>query len=122
MAFSEGLQTISGTAAADLSARQYRCLKMNSSEQYAVAGDAGEVDGISQNDPDAQGKAVTVGIAGISKLEAGGTVVPENYISSDSVGRGVAGVSGEYIVGRAITGGTVGSIISVAILKQRRRL
>lgn len=122
MAFSEGLKTISGEAAADLSAKQYRFVKMDTAGQYNVAGDGGEIDGISQNDPDAQGKALTVGTDGISKLEAGGTVAIGDYISSDSVGRGVVAASADFIGGQAKTAATVGAYFACEIRKDFGRL
>lgn len=122
MAFSEKLVTISGQAAADLSARQYRFVKQNSAGQYAVATAGAEVDGITQNDPAAQGRALTVGVGGISKLELGGTVDEGQYVAAGSNGVGVAAASADFVGAKARTSGVSGDFIAVEIMTQWGRL
>jgi hypothetical protein len=128
MAFSEGLQAISGEAAADLTGKQYRFVVVvpgssdNLKEQYNVSGDAGEIHGVSMNAPAAQGRALTVAKRGRCPLEAGGTVNVGDLISSDSVGRGVAAVSGEIVGGRAVTGAAVGEYFTIELQLEGGRL
>jgi hypothetical protein len=91
--------------AADYSASQYRFMRVNSSGQWARAGDGEDADAVLQNDPDAANKAGSGALPGcVTKIESGGTITAGGLVASDSVGRAVDVVSGDYILGRAVEG------------------
>ncbi len=118
MAFEEILQKITVPAAADLSAKQYFFGAIDSSGEFAVAGAGAQVDGVIQNEPDAQGKATTVGISGVSKVLAGGTVAAGELVASDSAGEAVAAATGDNIAGVAMASAVDGDIMSVLLKTQ----
>lgn len=93
--------------AADYSASQYRFVKVNSSGQWVRVGDGEHADAVLQDDPDSAGDPGAAALAGsVTKIEAGGTVTAGGLIASDSSGRAVDIVSGDYVLGRAVSGAT----------------
>lgn len=81
-------------AAADLSAKQYFAVKVDSNGAAAVAG-AGELAcGILQNAPASAAIAV-VRVSGISKMIGGGTVAKGSAVAADSSGKGKVAVAGK---------------------------
>lgn len=116
MALEQNLVCISRVAGADLSAAQYKFVESNTAGTVTVANAAGEkVLGVVQNDP-TSGQVAAVAYQGVSKVVAGGTVAIDADIATDASGRAVAATTGNKIVGRAISGGSVGEIISVLLL------
>lgn len=106
-------------AGADLSAKQYNFVKLNSSGQaIAVAAATDLPIGILQNAP-TSGQEAEVLIAGGSKLVLGGTVAAAGVVSTSAAGAGVAIVHGtdstKYALGQAITGGASGEIVTVVV-------
>ena len=114
MATKESLKTISLQSAADFSTTgQYRFGTVNSSGQVALTGAAARVDGVVLGNPDAAGKAVAVGVSGVSLLELGGTVAAGGDIQSGADGVGVSGSTNASVV--ALEAGVSGDIISVLL-------
>ncbi len=125
MAFQGVLVSIPGaTAAADLSAKQFYCVKKNATNlQYALCSADGEVfDGVLQNDPDAADKTATVAMFGVSRvvtdeaLTAGdlwGTSADgqAKIIESSNTGADV----GDFVMGRVIKGAAAGARATVTI-------
>ena len=109
-------------AASNLAAKQYFCVKINSSGQVALCDTDGEVvDGILQNKP-GSGVAAAVRMAGVSKLEAGETLAAGDLWGTDSSGKAkkieatVTGADvGDFFGGRVIEGGDSGEVITVTI-------
>lgn len=80
-------------AAADLSAKQFYAVKVDSNGAAAVAG-AGEFSvGIVQNDP-TSGKAATVRVGGISKATAGDTINKGDLVAANASGKLVVATKG----------------------------
>lgn len=114
-------------AGADLSAKQYCIVKLNSSRALVLAG-AGDKGHVLQDNP-TSGRYGTFGLVGITKVVAGGTVAADDYISSDASGHAVAattaviptggsysaGTAGTHIVGQALKAGVSGDIIEMLI-------
>jgi hypothetical protein len=120
MAFeiSQGVK-ITLVAAADLSAKQYYFVKLNSSGEAALCAAATDKPvGILQNAPTA-GQECEVLVSGGSKVVAGGTLDEGNSIGTDSAGKAVAYAQGtdttKYIVGMALTPGVATNITTVLI-------
>lgn len=113
-----GATTHSLPVNADLSASQYCFVKVNSSSQWALVGDGEDANGVLQDDPAASGRPGSVALTGnVTKVKAGGTVTAGNVVSSDSTGRAVNSASGDYILGRAVTGTTTANEIVEIILE-----
>ena len=80
-------------AGADLSAKQFYAVKLDSNGAAVVAGDGEDAVGILQNKP-ASGQAATVRVVGISKFVAGGAISLPNRVASDANGKAKAAVAG----------------------------
>lgn len=120
MAIEESLITISVPAGADLSAKQFTFVKVNSSGQAVAAATAGEyVLGILQNKPSAAGRIASVGILGVSKVVLDETVTPDDKIMTSADGQAAVGAAaaapGNFITGQALIGGAAGEIGSVIL-------
>lgn len=102
--------------------KQFRFVKVVSSGTVGLCSTAShEIPiGVMQNKPQNVGDATTVGISGISMVEAGGTIAAGAGVKVDSTGRPVTWVGGtddqDLRVGVAILGGAVGQLISVLLL------
>lgn len=113
----DGSQT---TAAADLSAKQFYCVKLTTTGRAVnLASTGGEqVYGVLQNKP-TSGQAADVGILGISKAIAGNTVTAADQLMTDTSGRLITATSTNHRVAVALEAATAtGQIITVAILPQ----
>lgn len=122
---------ISLAAGADLSTKQFRAVKVNSSGKAVVAGAGEFAIGILQNKP-ASGQAATIVYSGVSKGILGGSVTAGATVAADSNGAFVdateaktntsdAGAAsdpliGSNIIGVALAGGVSGDIVPVLIL------
>ncbi len=120
MATEGALQYLPGVkASADLSAKQFRCMKVSGNGTVTVAAAiTDKVVGILQDAP-ASGVAASVAIGGRSKAVAGGNVTAGDVLGTDDAGRVVTIAPGtdttQYIIGRALTGGAVNEVISVLV-------
>lgn len=106
-------------AGADLSAEQYKFVKLNSSGQAVVcAAITDRPIGILQNAP-TSGQEAEVLVVGGSKLKAGGSITEGAMLGITSAGLGKAIVAGtdttQYTLGTALTEGASGEIITVVI-------
>ena len=114
MATQSPLLPISVFAGADLSAQQYRCVKLNTSTGKAVVAGAGEaILGVLQQ-PRVADQEVTVEVAGTTKVVAGNTVTPGIQLEVGTDGR-VIPLNTGILVGYAITGGSANQIIEMLI-------
>lgn len=106
--------SITLAAAADLSAKQFTVIKLDSNGAAASAG-AGEAGiGILQNNP-GSGQAATVQIDGISKAKAGGTISAGAALAANASGLLVAATTGNYIVGFAKAAAASGDVFPVVL-------
>lgn len=107
-------------AGADLSAKQYHFVKLNSSGQVvAIAAATDKPYGILQNAPSAAGQAAEVMLCGISKVSADADLSIGNQIGAAADGQAAAYVPGtdttSYIVGEVLTANTAAAgLVSVA--------
>lgn len=113
MAHEEKVDVISLPAGGDLSANQFKFVKVNSSGQVVACGDGEAAVGVLQNDPRAAGRDAAVAIAGVVKTKAEGTIAAGAAVASDADGGAVVAATGDVILGTAITGGASGDVISV---------
>lgn len=121
---------ISRAAGADLSAQQFRAVKLNASGQVVVAGAGEAAIGILQNNPGA-GQAATVRVAGISKARAGGTIAAGGDVASNASGALVAATAGRtntsdagaaadpligsHVLGTALEGAASGDVFPILV-------
>ena len=116
--------TITLEAAADLSSNQYNFVKLDANGKVVVCvvATAGQIPiGVLQNAPDASGKAATVMIVGISKIEAGVAfdegvlIAASDGSSSADNGQAVAADASDYVCGQTVTAGAADTYITAAI-------
>lgn len=108
----DGSQT---TAAADLSAKQFYAVKITAARAVNLASTGGEaIYGILQNKP-TSGQAADVGLMGISKAIAGGTIAAGDYLMTDTSGKLITATSTNHRIAQALEAGVVNQIITVAL-------
>ena len=114
MSKENSLTSISFEASTNLSTKQYFFMK-TSATGVALAGNGEKAVGILQNKPDLLGKEATVAIAGVTKMEAGGTIAIDGDVASDAAGKAVAAATGDQILGIALASAVDGDIFSLLI-------
>lgn len=108
-------------AAEDLSAHQYKLVKLNSSGELVAAG-AGDVAFVLQNKPK-EGEVGTYATAGRVKAVAGGTITPNELLSANASAEIVAATAevvteekistqGTRVIGYALEAGASGDIVA----------
>lgn len=112
---------VSLKAAADLSALQFRIMKISAARTINKATAATDLfAGVLQDKPAAAGRAATLRVAGISKIECGATVTVGAMLTSDSVGRciDIASGSGEtdHHIGIALEAGADAGVFIPVLL------
>lgn len=110
-------------AAADLSAKQYRFVTIDSSGNAAVSTRGALSCGVLQNKPSASGRAATIRVVGgtTTKVVLGGTVTAGQVAVSDANGAAVTASSADNAyMGFFLESGVSGGI--VAMLLQPRGL
>ncbi len=119
-AWDEFLYSITLEAGEDLSAEQYRFVDIDTARARScvVTGDGGTARtvGVLQNAPDAVGNAATVGVQGVSRVEAGAAVVVGALVSADATGKAVTATTGERVLGVALEAASAtGEIIPIKL-------
>lgn len=104
MSYENILQRVSLEAAADLSAKQYHFVTVDSNGKAAQSVAADQAFGIVQNKP-AAAESAEVAVFGISKVVAGAAVTRGARLSSNASGRAVAST------GTSVSGGTNPGVI-----------
>jgi len=120
MAHVENVSYFTRPAAADLSAKQYFFMQIDSSGNVNVSGDGGVADGVLANKPSASGRAATLAMNGIMKVELGGTVTAGDDVASDSAGKAVVATTGDVKLGTCVVGGASGSVGSIRLALENR--
>ena len=115
MATDQSVIKVTYPAAADLSAKQYFFMQVDSNGRVNSAGDGEVVNGVLYNDPAAIDRAAEVAISGRVKVIAGGTVTAGTLGASDSAGEAVAKATGDIAAGMFITGGANGDIVEMQL-------
>lgn len=103
---------LSFQASADLSAHQYKFVKLDANGQIAVCSAVTDIPiGILQDKPAAQGRAGCVMLNGRSKIVAGANLAKADRVGTDTSGRAVAYIAGtdttKYIVGTVMNDNSV---------------
>jgi len=107
-------------AGADLSAAQYKFVKLNSSGQAVVCSSATDIPiGVLQNDP-ASGAEAEVLVIGGTKIIAGAAIAEGAQVGTSTAGKAVALTAGtdttKYVAGALLTeSGADGDIVTAVI-------
>lgn len=109
------LQSITAPAAADLSAKQYYAITIDTNGNAAIATAAKNCDGFLQNNPK-QGQAANVAIFGKTKAVISATVAIGDLLEIGSTGTLVEHATGT-VVAKALEAGASGNTITVLMLK-----
>ena len=111
-------QVITGIAGADLSTAQYKFVKLAADGEYDLSSDGAQAEGVAQNDPAAQGRALAVATAGIVKVVVGtGGLTAGDDVASGAAGVAITAASGDAILGVALDDATVGTVGRVLLNK-----
>lgn len=122
MSYENTLTNVSVEAGSDLSAGQYKFVKIASDGQIdLVASKGAACDGVLQDKPAAAGRPGSVAVGGISKVLLSGTVAAGGEVIAAADGTGVAqDAVSQYIVGAAVEGGVSGDIIPVKLANYQK--
>jgi ABC-type uncharacterized transport system permease subunit len=109
----DGSQT---TAAVDLSASQFYCVKVTAARSVNLASTGGEaIYGVLQNKP-TLGQPANVAIFGITKAASGAAFSAAAYLMTDSTGRLITATGTNHRVAQALEAATAaGQLITVAV-------
>lgn len=115
MAYDNKTLTLPFKAGADLSAKQFYSVYLDSNEKIQLV-DAitRPAIGILQNKPDADGKEAEVCVQGVSKVVLGGTLAVGALVGPAATGKAVADASTNYTLGMLLKGGAdteLGSVL-----------
>lgn len=106
-------------AGADLSALQYRAVKMNTSGKIVVIAAITDIPyGILQNKPDASGKPAEIcpiSSGGISKIVLGETLTPGVRVGTSTVGKAEADATTNFNLGVLREGGDLDDVGSILL-------
>jgi hypothetical protein len=104
----------SAPAGADLSAKQYFFVKLNSDREAILTSAATDkIAGVLSNEPE-EDEDATIITAGTAKVSAGGTLSIGDYVTSDSAGEAVATTtSGDVVRGIALEDAVDGDISEI---------
>jgi len=123
MAFSENQTCITLEAAADLSAKQYYFVSVDTNGKAALTGDDGNPIGVLQNKPEA-GQAATICIDGVTKVYVGtesGLGAGYN-VGCDSNSAAKVSDTGSYRLGVTLEDPTAdGDIVSILFQKNGKQ-
>ncbi len=114
MAYENPVLRKSWDAAADLSTKQFRAVRLNGSGKLAVCVAGEPAVGLLQTKPTAD-QAGDVEISGISRAILGGTVVEMDELASDANGALVKRTPGAALVAIAYEGGAAAAVIAVKV-------
>lgn len=117
MATEQNLHVLGIEAGADLTAKQFYFVKIDSNGQLDLAGDAADAIGVLQDAP-ADNDPGLVGVLGISKVICGGVIAKGGEIGIDTNGKAVAAASGDAVMGYALDTGAANRIIRMALVKK----
>lgn len=117
MAYEEGLQAISRTAGADLSAdsNAYKGVKYSGSNVVLITAATDRPAGVLQKPLPKNGETARLGVNGVSKIKLGGTVAVGDEIQFGASATGIVATTGNYIIGTAQSAGVTGDVIPVFI-------
>lgn len=115
MAYELPIMQLSLPAGANLSEKQFYAVKLNASGAIVLAGAGESGVGVLQDAP-AAGEVGTVGVLGIFKAKAGGSITAGNNVTPDGSGLFVNASGSDAIWGMAMTSADSGDIFPVLMV------
>ncbi|MCC6808702.1 MAG: DUF2190 family protein [Deltaproteobacteria bacterium] len=106
-------------AGADLSTHQHKFVNLDTNGRAFLSATAGaRCFGVLQNTPDAQGKAATIAVKGVSKVKAEGPISKGNMVVASTAGLAItSSTTAHHRVGRAMEAATLlGDLIAVELV------
>jgi len=102
-------------AGADLSAKQFYFVEQASTGKVTVCNALGEKAlGVVQNNP-GNLQAANVAVQGVTKVIAGGTLVPGDLVNVSAAGKAVVASSTYFIMGEVLVGGGDGEVVTILL-------
>jgi hypothetical protein len=95
--------------------KQYHFVDLVGAHQAGLAAAGAEAIGVLQNKPQRVGEAASIAIAGVSLVQAGGTLAAGDKVSADAQGRGIKTTSTNAVLGRVVVGAGVGELAVVLL-------
>lgn len=117
MAIEQRLLNYGFAASADLSARQFCAVKLDTNGQIALATSGKNMDGVLQDKPNAQGRDGEVAMFGVSKVVSGGTGFSAGDLLEVTTNGTFQTVASGTAVAKALSTAAAGSVGSAIILK-----
>lgn len=114
MAYEINPTILSFEAAADLSAKQYYWVKLNTVGKIVLAEDGERAIGILQDCPES-GEMGAVAVAGVSKLKSAATLDAGMLIASDLNAKAIEAASGDHRLAVALKPAVAGDLFEVLI-------
>lgn len=99
-------------ATSSLTTKQFCFVKLDSNGQIVLCGNGQYAIGVLQDKPAAGDPGAVCFPGDITKLVLGGTVTAGQDLQSDGNGAAVAAVTGSFVIGQALAGGSSGAIIT----------
>lgn len=121
MSYEEKLNCISLTADGDQSSNQYKFLKGDTTGVALQDSAGGACIGVLQNKP-TDGRVAEVGIFGVTKVVAGGTISLWDNIQSDATGRAATAATGDYSQGIALEAATAAGQMIAMLMRPQAQL
>ncbi len=116
MAVERPTESITRISGADLSAKQFFFVKLDSSGHAVVAGDGEAAIGVLQDGLITSGVACNIMTLGITKVSAGGSITAGNNVASDAAGEAVAASGSDAILGVALESASDGDLFSMLLV------
>ncbi len=104
-------------ASADLSAQQFRAVKIGSSGAAVAGVNESNIAGILQNNPDAAGRAAIVQYKGVAQAQVGAAVARGALLATDANGDLITTATQADVVAVALEAGTGANSIIAVLLK-----
>lgn len=101
----EIVRTKSIVATSTLAAGQFHFVKIDANGQIVLCGDGGYAVGVVQDKPGASDPGAVCYPGDITKIMCGGTFSAGDELASDSSGHAVYAVTGDYVLGVALSAG-----------------
>jgi hypothetical protein len=113
MAFEDIQSPRSILAGTSFAALQFTFVKLNGSGQLVSSAIGGNSIGVIQDKPAVGDPGSVCRPGDITKVQCSGTLVAGGNVSSDASGKAIPSVTGDYILGQALTAAVNGQVASV---------
>jgi hypothetical protein len=113
----QNLQTTSEIAGVDLSAKQYRFVKLQSTGKVTVPSAGGHITGVNQDKP-VLDEVCAVAVGGVSFAQAGGTIAAGDLVTPGTDGKAVVAGTGDAVAGEAKQAAVLDDLFTIIVKPQ----